>query len=190
MRPLTWRRVLQLFWFPLLVATMYMIPWLCMVSQRQPFLGLPRYPSVVLSVHIGFIKNLTNPTHWNMMMNLKLLPLFEIADHGSFPSSPSLIIDNLEHRRVSFLVLICMCASCSLYQVFLLGSMNSWKIESSSSFILWTISWTNARNNTMLLFLIFLRVILSLYFVGACSWDGSSHSSELYSSWVCTNTLH
>jgi hypothetical protein len=133
---------------------------------------------------------LTNPTHWNMMMNLKLLPLFEIADHGSFPSSPSFIIDKLEHGGVSFLVLICMCASCSLYQVFLLGSMNSWKIESSSSFILWTISWTNARNNTMLLFLIFLRVILSLYFVGACSWDGSSHSSELYSSWVCTNALH
>jgi len=58
------------------------------------------------------------------------------------------------------------------------------------SFILWTISWTNARNNTMLLFLNFLRVILSRYFVGACSWDGSSHSSELYSSWVCTNALH
>ena len=35
----------------------------------------------------------------------------------------------------------------------------------------------------------FLFVILSQYFVGACSWDGATHSSELYSSWVCTNTL-
>jgi len=68
------------------------------------------------------------------------------------------------------------------------------------SYILWTINLHGQTHDYFLVFLDCMQklqafvsnifwVILSRYFVGACSWDGSSHSSELYSSRVCTNTL-